>query len=64
MKRSRNRLVIFINKEKKVKRAKKADIIAIKYTLYIFKQLKIFIDTSNDKREIKLESIRLVIEKI
>ena len=58
MKRSYNRLVIFINKEKKIKRAKKTNIIAIKYTLYIFKQLKIFIDTSNDKRKIKLESIR------
>ena len=58
MKRSYNYLVIFINKEKKIKRAKKTNVVAIKYTLYIFKQLKIFIDTSNDKRKIKLESIR------
>ena len=57
MKRSYNYLVIFINKEKKIERAKKTNIIAIKYALYIFKQLEIFIDTSNNKREIKLESI-------
>ena len=61
MKRSYNYLVIFINKEKKIKRAKKTNIVAIKYTLRIFKQLKIFIDTSNDKREIKLESIRQIV---
>ena len=61
MKRSRNYLIIFINKEKKIKRAKKTNVIAIKYTLYIFKQLKIFIDTSNDKRKIKLESIRQIV---
>ena len=48
---------MFINKEKKIKRAKKTNIVTIKYTLRIFKQLKIFIDTSNDKREIKLELI-------
>ena len=57
MKKFYNYLIIFINKEKKVKRAKKTNIVAIKYTLRIFKQLKIFIDISNDKREIKLELI-------
>ena len=61
MKRSYNYLVIFINKEKKIERAKKTNIVAIKYTLYIFKQLKIFIDTSNDKRETKLELIRQIV---
>ena len=57
MKKFYNYLIIFINKEKKVKRAKKTNVIVIKYTLRIFKQLKIFIDISNDKREIKLELI-------
>ena len=37
MKKSYNRLVIFINKEKKIERAKKTNIVAIKYTLRIFK---------------------------
>ena len=37
MKKSYNYLKIFINKEKKIKKAKKTNVVAMKYTLYIFK---------------------------